>query len=104
MSSLLPWELKRGRRLVQVRVQGQLAFGDVYQVLAAALEGFGLAYVPKPMVEEAVKAGRLRYVMEAWHPTFAGLHLYYSSRRLLSPAVALVIGALRQKGRSRSPA
>jgi DNA-binding transcriptional LysR family regulator len=40
------WELKKGHREVQVRVEGQLAFNGTYQMLEAALSGYGLAYIP----------------------------------------------------------
>jgi DNA-binding transcriptional LysR family regulator len=95
MDSLLPWELRKGRRHVEVRVGGQLVFNNIYQILAAAVEGFGLAYVPKTLAELAVKAGQLKWVMEDWFPTFIGHHAYYPTRRKSSMAVQLVIEALK---------
>jgi hypothetical protein len=77
--SLLPWELSKGRRELQVRVEGQLTFNNVYQMVEAALGGFGLAYVPKNLVEPHVLAGRLSWVLEDWFPTFVGYHVYYRS-------------------------
>lgn len=35
--SLLPWELRKGRRELKVRVEGQLTFNNVYQMVEAAL-------------------------------------------------------------------
>ncbi|WP_321926284.1 LysR family transcriptional regulator [Paraburkholderia guartelaensis] len=93
--SLLPWELRKGRRELQVRVEGQLTFNNVYQMLDAALGGFGLAYVPKDLVEAHVRAGRLRWVLEDWFPTFVGHHAYFPSRRKSSRAVELVVEALK---------
>jgi DNA-binding transcriptional LysR family regulator len=93
--SLLPWELRKGRRELQVRVEGQLTFNNVYQMMDAALGGFGLAYVPKDLVEAHVRAGRLRWVLEDWFPTFVGHHVYYASRRKSSRAVELVVDALK---------
>jgi hypothetical protein len=78
-----------------VRVGGQLVFNNIYQILAAAVEGFGLAYVPKTLAELAVKAGQLKWVMEDWFPTFMGHHAYYPTRRKSSMAVQLVIEALK---------
>jgi DNA-binding transcriptional LysR family regulator len=94
-NALLPWELRKGRRELQVRVEGQLVFNNVYQMVDAALAGFGLAYVPKDLVASHVGAGRLAWVLEDWHPTFTGFHVYYSSRRQSSRAVALVVEALK---------
>lgn len=96
-NALMPWELRKGRREVQVRVSGQLVFNSTYQMLDACLEGFGIAYVPKVLVEEHVRAGRLVWVLEDWFPTYLGFHLYYPSRRQASRAIALVVEALRQE-------
>ena len=90
------WELKKGRRALQVRVEGQVAFNGTYELLDAALSGYGLAYLPEDVAAEHVKAGRLQWVLEDWFPTFPGLHVYYPSRRQSSRAMNLVIDALRQ--------
>jgi DNA-binding transcriptional LysR family regulator len=94
--ALLPWELRKGKRELQVRVDGQLVFNNVYQVLEAALAGFGLAWVPRELAAPHVAAGRLAWVLADWHPTFPGVHVYYSSRRQLSRAVTMVVQALRE--------
>jgi DNA-binding transcriptional LysR family regulator len=92
------WDLRKGRRELEVRVGGQLVFNNSYQMLGAALEGFGLAYVPRDLAAPYVEAGQLQWVLEEWFPTFVGHHAYYASRRRSSRAVALVIEALRQGG------
>ena len=92
------WELKKGAREVRVRVEGQLAFNGTYQMLDAALSGYGLAYVPEDVAHAHVAAGRLKWVLEDWFPTFPGLHAYYASRRQSSKAMAVVIDALRHRG------
>ncbi|SAK75555.1 LysR family transcriptional regulator [Caballeronia temeraria] len=94
-NALLPWELRKGRRELQVWVEGQLTFNNVYQMVDASLAGFGLAYVPQDLVEEHVRGGRLRWVLEDWFPTFVGHHVYYPSRRKSSRAVELVVDALK---------
>lgn len=63
--------------------------------LAAALAGFGLAFLPEDMVTEHVAEGRLVRVLEDWCQTFPGYHVYYPSRRQSSQALHLVIDALR---------
>ncbi|SDR61372.1 LysR family transcriptional regulator [Paraburkholderia tuberum] len=101
--SLLAWELSKGRRELQVRVEGQLTFNNVYQMVEAALAGFGLAYVPRDLVEPHVEAERLVWVLEEWFPTFVGHHVYYPSRRKSSRAVELVVDALKSGYRRRAP-
>jgi DNA-binding transcriptional LysR family regulator len=92
---LLPWELHQGDQELQVRVEGQLTFNGAYQMLNAALSGCGLAYLPEDLVAGHLSDGRLTPVMEAWWPTFPGLHMYYPSRRQSSRALMVVIEALR---------
>ncbi len=89
------WELANGTNELQIRVDGQLTFNGVYQILQAALDGGGLAYIPQELAQPHVDAGRLNWVLEEWFPTFPGLHLFYASRRQSSRALALVVDALR---------
>ncbi|MEQ7918695.1 LysR family transcriptional regulator [Xanthomonas sp. WHRI 1810A] len=93
--SLMPWELSNGTQHTEVRVNGQLVFNNAYQMLDAALKGFGLAYLPKALVEPQVQAGNLCWVLEDWFPTFIGHHAFYATRRESSLAVRWVIAALR---------
>ncbi|WP_065257331.1 LysR family transcriptional regulator [Pseudomonas bananamidigenes] len=93
--TLMPWELCKGQERLEVKVGGQLVFNNSYQMLDAALRGFGLAYLPLALVEPHVQAGRLALVLEDWFPTVTGHHAYYAHRRQSSMAVRLVIAALR---------
>ena len=94
---LYAWEFEKDGHALNVRVQGQLVFNSSRPMLRAALAGFGLGCVPEDMVEEHVAAGRLVRVLEDWTPTFPGYHIYYASRRQSSPALGLLIDALRYK-------
>jgi DNA-binding transcriptional LysR family regulator len=95
---LYAWEFEKGGREVKVRVEGQLVFNGTYQMLNAALGGFGLAYVPEDLAQPHLAKGRLKRVLEDWCPPFSGYHLYYPSRRQSSPAFALLVDALRYRG------
>jgi DNA-binding transcriptional LysR family regulator len=93
--SLYAWELRKGRREMQVRVEGQVVVNGTYQKLRAALDGAGLAFMPEDLAAPHVAAGRLRWVLEDWFPTFPGLHIFYPSRRAHSRALSVVVEALR---------
>jgi DNA-binding transcriptional LysR family regulator len=97
------WEFERAGRELRVRVEGQLVFNGIFQVLEAALAGFGLAYVPEDLAQPHLAKGRLRRVLEEWSPPWPGYHLYYPSRRQSSPAFALLVDALRYRA-DMSPA
>jgi len=91
------WELEHEGRVLEVRVRGQAVFNGAYQMLNAAVDGCGLAFVPEEMAAPYLASGRLRSVMAGWCPRFPGLHAYYPSRRHASRALALVIEALRYR-------
>jgi DNA-binding transcriptional LysR family regulator len=95
---LYAWELRHDGQDLEVRVRGQLVFNSAYQILQAALDGCGLAFIPEDLAGEHVRAGRLTSVMADWCPSFPGLHAYYPSRRQNSRALALVIDAIRYRG------
>jgi DNA-binding transcriptional LysR family regulator len=98
---LYAWEFERDGRELKVRVEGQLIFNGVFQVLNAALAGFGIAYVPEDLAQPYLANGRLERVLEDWRPPWSGYHLYYPSRRQSSPAFALLVDALRYRGGPR---
>jgi DNA-binding transcriptional LysR family regulator len=97
LGGLYAWEFEKGRRELKVRVEGQLVFNAPAQMLNAALAGFGLAYVPEDLAQPHLAKGRLRRVLEDWCPPFSGYHLYYPSRRQLTPAFALFVEAMRYR-------
>lgn len=92
---LMSWELRKGRKQLDVKVEGQLVFNNAYQMLHAALDDFGLAYVPMALAAPDVSAGRLQCVLQDWFPTFTGHHAYYTTRKQSSLAVRLTINALK---------
>jgi DNA-binding transcriptional LysR family regulator len=94
---LYAWEFERDGRELKVRVEGQLAFNGIFQILDAALAGFGLAYVPEDLAQPYLARGRLKRVLEHWCAPWTGYHLYYPHRRQSSPAFALLVDALRHR-------
>jgi len=94
---LYAWEFEKNGRELKVRVEGQLVFNGSAPMLKAALAGFGLAYLPEDLVQADLAKGRLIRVLTDWCPPFSGYHLYYPSRRLPTPAFALLVDALRYR-------
>jgi DNA-binding transcriptional LysR family regulator len=91
------WELRDGDRSVDARVSGQVTFSGAYQMLNAALSGYGLAFLPEQLTQPHVDAGRLRRVMDDCCRSFPPLYAYYPSRRNSSRAMRLVIDAIRYR-------
>lgn len=94
---LYAWELDKDDRELKVRVDGQLVINDVGLIVTAAVNGFGIAFLPQDHFRDELADGRLVRVLEDWCPPFPGYHLYYPSRRQISPAFALLVDALRYR-------
>jgi DNA-binding transcriptional LysR family regulator len=92
---LYAWEFEKEGQELSVRVQGQIILNTSAEIVTAALEGYGLAYVPQDVADQHIAAGDLVQVLDDWRPTYPGYHLYYPSRRNASPAFLLVLDALR---------
>lgn len=97
LGGLYAWEFEKDGRELNVRVDGRLVFNDVRLQMQAAVDGFGLAFVMEDEVEALIDQGALVRVLADWCPPFAGYHLYYPSRRQITPAFALVVDALRYR-------
>jgi DNA-binding transcriptional LysR family regulator len=95
---LWAWEFERAGRELKVRGEGQLVFNDIFQILNAALAGYGLAYVPEDLALPHITKNRLQRVLADWCPAWSGYHLYYPNRRQSSAAFALLVDALRYQG------
>jgi DNA-binding transcriptional LysR family regulator len=92
------WEMREDGRAVEVKVKGQVTFNGAYQMLHAALSGYGLAFLPEVVTENHVDEGRLVRVLENACPRFPGLHAFYPRHRNSSRALRVVIEAIRLEG------
>jgi DNA-binding transcriptional LysR family regulator len=95
---LYAWDFEKDGRELKVRVEGQVVFNGIFPVFNAAVDGFGLAYVPEDLAKPLLAKGRLQRVLDDWCPAYTGYHLYYPSRRHSSPAFSLLADALRHRG------
>ncbi|MHB2209803.1 LysR family transcriptional regulator [Methylobacterium sp. CM6257] len=92
---LYAWEFEEDGRELRVRIEGQVVFNTVSMILQAALNGFGIAYLPQGQVQPHLDRGELTWVLEDWSPPFPGYHLYCALRRQNSAAFEVVVEALR---------
>ena len=97
LGGLYAWEFEKDGQTLNVRVSGQVTHNGIYPLLDAALDGFGLSYIPEDLAAPYIASGQLQVVLEDWSPWYAGFHLYYPSRRQNSPAFALLVEALRYR-------
>jgi DNA-binding transcriptional LysR family regulator len=96
--ALYAWEFKKDGCESEARVHGQFTFNSTPIILAAAIEGLGLAFVLEDQARAPIADGRLVRVLADWCEPFIGYHLYYPSRRQHTAAFALLVEAMRYRG------
>ena len=92
------WEFEKQGRPLVIDVAGPLVLPEDRLILAAALDGAGLAYVFDARIEAEVAAGRLVRVLDDWCPPFPGFSIYYPSRRQMRPALRAFVDFFRLGG------
>lgn len=95
---LYAWEFEKNGKELRVRVDGQMTFNSGNSMLQAALDGFGITYLPEGHVQPYLASGQLVQVLSDWTPRYSGYHLYYPSRRQPTPAFSIIMEALRYRG------
>lgn len=94
--TIYAWELERGRRNWRVPVRGGIVTNDGQLMLSLAEAGAGLMYAFEPLVQEQLRTGRLKVVLEAYAPTVPGFFLYFPSRAQRSGPLRLFVEAARE--------
>ncbi|MDR6713889.1 DNA-binding transcriptional LysR family regulator [Pseudomonas hunanensis] len=94
---ITPWQFRKGEQGLQVRVEGSWTFNSVYQAIEAARSGSGLAYVPQELARPYISSGSLQVVLKDWRTSCPGLHIFYGDHRQSSPALSLIVEALRYR-------
>jgi DNA-binding transcriptional LysR family regulator len=88
-----PLEAQDGRTYV-VRAEARLGCADMGAVRNAAIDGLGIAFLPDHVCREALTDGRLTRVLPSWRGTQGLVHLVFTTRRGLPPAVRALIDHL----------
>lgn len=86
-------EAEDGRKQV-LRITPRLGCEDMAAVRDAAIAGLGVAILPDHICSEALKAGRLVRVLPNWRGLQGIVHLVFTTRRGLPPAVLALIDHL----------
>ena len=91
----LEWHLETqdGRKHV-VRIEPRMGCTDMVAVRNAAMDGLGIAILPDHVCREALAGGRLVHVLPAWRGLQGIVHLVFTTRRGLPPAVRALIDHL----------
>ncbi|UPG88486.1 LysR family transcriptional regulator [Luteibacter aegosomaticola] len=90
------WEFGKGKQEVQVDVPGALSLDDNDLMVAAAVAGMGVAFVPEPFARGALAEGALVLLLAEWSPQAPALCLYYASYRQVPAPLRAFIDVVRE--------
>jgi DNA-binding transcriptional LysR family regulator len=88
------WRLYRDGRRVELGVQGSFETTNGTMLREAAIAGLGLTILPRFMTFDAVRAGQLERVLEAFTPPPIGIYAVRAGRRKPPPILGGLIQAL----------
>ncbi|MRT55368.1 LysR family transcriptional regulator [Enterobacteriaceae bacterium RIT693] len=89
------WEFLRDGRVFTVAVPGHLALSHESMIRSQVLEGNGIAYVYRSLIEDEINSGTLQEILTAWLPPPEQFYLYYYGRRQVPAALKKLIELLR---------
>ncbi len=92
---LRPWQLREGRRVVELHPAQRVQVNDGDGMVAAALLGLGLMQIPDYMVADELAAGRLVEVLADKRPPPMPISAVLPSARMVPPRVRLLLEALQ---------
>lgn len=94
-ATLYRWEFAKGGIAFSLQLDGPLVLDNNDMMIAAALDGVGVAPIVESTIRDELADGRLVQVLSDWCPHFPGFFLYYSGRRQHSSALRALVDFLR---------
>jgi DNA-binding transcriptional LysR family regulator len=89
-----PWQLRQGRRQVELHPEHRAQVNDGEGMVAAAVAGLGLAQVPDYMAVDELARGLLAEVMPSHRPAAMPISAVMPSSRLMPPRVKVLLETL----------
>ena len=88
------WHLMDGDKIVSIRAQGRFKADNGTALVAAAVAGLGIAYLPNGLIDEHIASGALVRVMAAHQPPAAGIYVVRPPGQHPSRSVRVLIDML----------
>ena len=91
------WEFKdyKNNKFVKISNGFSMVVSHARLQIKAGIDGLGIVWLPKVMIEEEVKLGKLIPILNSWDIKYSGYYMYYPHRRESSPLFRLLVDALR---------
>jgi len=96
------WIFGSGPGRTRIDIEPRVASVDFDFLVSAALEGLGIAHVPRFLVEGQIATGELRHVLPGQSPSLGEMCVVYPSNRYLPNRVRRFIEFLVEKGTGRT--
>lgn len=93
-NSLLPWVFNVDGQNISFKGSGQLTLTSIEQIADASVNGYGISYLPKDLAEAYIDQGLLIEIMSEKAITLPPFYLFYTSRKLVTPAFSIIKNAL----------
>ncbi len=93
--ALYAWAFARGEEAMEVEVSGPLIADDRSLIIAAALDGIGLAHIHETLVADYIRQGELVRVLGDWCPVLPHFFLYYPGRRQMPAPLRAFVDMVR---------
>lgn len=102
-SELIPWSLKRGKEIAEIKVLNRLRTNDFLFIKQLLVAGSGIGFTPSILVMDEIRAGTLVRLLLDWQLSERDLCLVYPSDRHLSPKLRAWVEFVYQKITSQAP-
>jgi len=97
------WEFMENGKWFEVAVQGPLISNLKDFGVQAAIDGIGVAFASRRLIDAPIAEGRLVPLLEAWSAPFPGYYLCYPAQRRMAPPLRALIDTVRRGPRANSP-
>jgi DNA-binding transcriptional LysR family regulator len=94
--ALYRWDFQRDGETLSIAPDGPLTLDNYNLMIAAALNGAGLAWVNEWAVADHMAAGRLREVLEPWSAAQPRLCLYFPGHRHIPAGMRAFVALARE--------
>lgn len=96
------WELRDGKREVQLETRGRAVVNDMIVALDLARSGYGLCYTFEPLARDDIESGALVEVMQKASLRQPGMSCYYPRRASESPKLRAFVDSAKAVFASRA--
>jgi DNA-binding transcriptional LysR family regulator len=91
------WTITADPKWSALRLPSTLTFNNMEAVLAAAIDGHGIAYMPDFLAQQAVTEGRLQLILDDYLTDRVQFWALWTSSRHLSPKIRVFVDCIATK-------